>query len=297
MLGNEESQRAADGPDLAAGRLGPAARPALPPPRRLLRPAGRVRLEPRRPAVLHARHRDRRRARRVAPRRRADGAAAVRVRRGARHRLGRRAGHRPAPVPGRARAAQRRRRARRDRGRAGPEHRRGPPPPRRRRAPPARVLPAHRPQLGGGDARRRLRRHPRGARLPEGDGVPRRPPRRPPRADCRASASRPSRSRASRAFPLEVLPPLLDAAFVRHGCVVMDAGGGRAPHAARHPRHLLVGQQRARAAAPGSTTGSSCRCTTATAGSPAWCGSTTPRTASCPPTSRCRRCGRSRTRR
>ena len=142
---------------------------------------------------------------------------------------------------------ERRRRARRDRGRAGPEHRRGPPPPRRRRAPPARVLPAHGPQLGGGHARRRLRRHPRGARLPEGDGVPRRPPRRPPRADV----GRRLHGRAGRGLP--AVPARGPPAAARRGVRAprLRRHGprlGPAPHAARHPRHLLVGQQRARAA-------------------------------------------------
>ena len=97
--------------------------------------------------------------------------------------------------------------------------------------------------------------------------------------------------------PIEVLPPLLDQAFVRHGCVLMDAeeaerrtppelhtlytsvNNGRGPRAWSH--HWLVRR----------------RCTTPTAGSPAWCGSDDPDDSSCRPTRRCRPCGRSQTRR
>ena len=68
-------------------------------------------------------------------------------------------------------------------------------------------------------------------------------------------------------FPLDALPPLLDPAFLSHGCVVMDAAEAAAPHAALDPRHLLLGQQRPRAARLEPPLARRARCTTATAGS------------------------------
>ena len=283
VLGNEESQRAADGPDLAAGGLGPAARAALPPPRRLLRPRRRVRLEP---ATACAPTRPTSRSSTTRTRWHPDDALMVPLRSASGEVLGivvgRRAGHRPPARPGRARAAQRRRRARRDRASSRPRA----PPRAAATAPPSSTSCACPPSSRGATRREEmldavcdgirealgfqkvmvfLADHPGGHLVPlSGVGF-----------TAEQVAGFPP-------FPLDVLPPLLDAAFLRHGCVVMDARRGHAPHAARHPRHLLRRSTTAAGRAPGTTTGSSCRCTTATAGSPAWSGSTTPRTACCP---------------
>ena len=83
-------------------------------------------------------------------------------------------------------------------------------------------------------------------------------------------------------FPLDVLPPLLDPAFLSHGCVVMDAAEAQLRTPPDDPRHLLLGQQRPRAARLEPSLARRARCTTATAGSSAWSGWTTPRTALLP---------------
>ena len=141
------------------------------------------------------------------------------------------------------------------RGRAGADGRARAPPPRGGRAPAGRVGEADRAPDGGGGARRGLLGH-RARRSASTRWWPS-SPRRASSCRCRGVGFT---TRARRRFPLVAGRGARAAARPRaHAPRLHRSWSATWRRArARLPRRLLVGLQRARAARPGTTTGSSC---------------------------------------
>ena len=275
--------------------VGAAARGPLRAPRRLLHPRRRGRLvRPRARRALRARPAAGPRPRRLDPRRRALRALPALRRAPARHRLGRRAGLRHAPVRRPARPAGGHGLAHRPRaaGRAGGG--RGRAPPHRARAAAAGLLAPVRAPLDRRGAPGGVRRRRRRAGLPEGHDRARRP------RDRAADAARRRRlgRRLARAAVARVGrrdPPAARPRLRGRGLLPRAADGGHRAHAAAQRLHL--DHERARPARLGPPLARGPALRPGRARSSGASGPTTRPTGCCPRPRGCRPCASSPTRR
>ena len=263
-------------------------------PRLLPAALGPVRLVLRHERLLRARHRDGRRPRRLASRGRALRPAAPQRGAHARDHVGRRADLGPASVRRRPRGPLRAGRPRRP-GRPGhPRRGRGRPPPHRARAAAARLRAPDPDDVDRRDPPGGLRRHPRRAGLQQRLGRA----HRPRRAARRAARGRGVDAGGGRGLaerrPRDAAAPARSASSRSRAASCCPATRRARGWASSAPPT----SRRATAAArwPGTTTGSSSRCTTARASWSASSGPTSPRTGSSPRPIACRRCGCSPTR-